>query len=129
MSHVHALKTFFPCPADDWIVIAKQLCVCATKELNSERLQKGLDTPQCMQIVKVNLMKTETSWATRVGFAGRKQAIDPDISPVPPSAAADNFLMHLRDKPAWPDETARDHSNHSKGREQKCLDSATGFRR
>ena len=62
-----------------------------------------------MQIVKVNLLKTETSWATRVSIAGRKQAIDLDISAVPPSEAADNFLMHLRDSPAGPDETAREH--------------------
>ena len=61
-----------------------------------------------MQIVKVNLLKTETSSATQVAIAGRKQAIDLDISAVPPSEAADNFLMHLRDSPAWPDESARD---------------------
>ena len=60
-------------------------------------------------MVKVNLLKTETSWATRVAIAGRKQAIDLDISAVPPSEAANNFLMHLRDSPAGPDETAREH--------------------
>ena len=59
--------------------------------------------------MKVNLLKTETSWATRVAIAGRTQAIDLDISAVPPSEAADNFLMHLRDSPAGPDETAREH--------------------
>ena len=52
-----------------------------------------------MQIVQVNLLKTETSWSTRVAIAGRKQAIDRDISAVPPSEAADNFLMHLLDSP------------------------------
>ena len=57
----------------------------------------------------VNLLKTETSWSTRVAIAGRKQAIDLDISAVPPSEAADNFLMHLRDSPARPAESARDH--------------------
>ena len=62
-----------------------------------------------MQIVKVNLLKTETSWSTRAAIAGRKQAIDLDISAVPPWEAADNFLMHLRDSPAGPEESARDH--------------------
>ena len=51
----------------------------------------------------------KTSWATRVSITGRKQAIDLDISAVPPSEAADNFLMHLGDSPAGPDETAREH--------------------
>ena len=60
-------------------------------------------------MVKVNLLKTETSWATRVATAGRRQAIDLDISAVQPSEAADNFLMHLQDSPAGPDETAREH--------------------
>ena len=32
--------------------------------------------------MKVNLLKTETSWATRVAIAGRKQAINLDISAV-----------------------------------------------
>ena len=95
MSHVYALKTLFPSPADDWIVIAKQHCVGAPKELQNERLEKGLDPPQWMQIVKVNLLENETSRATRVSIAGRKQAIDLDISAVPPSEAADNFLRHL----------------------------------
>ena len=107
--HVHPLKPMFSSPADDWIVIAKQHCVCALKALRDQRLEKGLDPPQWMQVVKVNLLKTETSWATRVAIAGRKQAIDLDISAVPPSEAADNFLMHLRDSPAGPDETAREH--------------------
>ena len=62
-----------------------------------------------MQIVKVNLLKTETSWAALVGIARRKQAIDLDISAVPPSEAADNFHMHLRDSPAAPEESAREH--------------------
>ena len=44
--------------------------------------------------MKVNLLKTETSWATRASIAGWKQAVDLDISAVPPSEAADNFLMH-----------------------------------
>ena len=73
MFHVHALKTLFSSSPDDWIVIAKQHCVCALKELRNERLEKGLDPldpPQWMQIVKVNLLKTETSWATRVAIAG-----------------------------------------------------------
>ena len=106
---MHALNTLFPSQADDWISIAKQHCVYALKELRNERLEKGLNPPQWMQIVKVNLLKTETSWATRVGLAGRKQAIDLDISAVPPSEAADNFLMHSQDSPAVPDESARDH--------------------
>ena len=83
--------------------------MCALKELRNEHLEKGLDPPQWMQIVNVNLLKTETSWAIRVSIAGRKQAIDLDISAVPPSEAADNFLLHLRDLPAGPDETAREH--------------------
>ena len=99
----------FSSPADDWIVIAKQHCVCALKALRDQGLEKGLDPPQWMQVVKVNLLKTETSWATRVAIAGRKQAIDLDISAVPPSEAADNFLMHLRVTPAGLDETAREH--------------------
>ena len=103
------LKPMFSSPADDWIVIAKQHCVCALKELGDQHLEHGLDPPQCMQVVKVNLLKTETSWATRVSIAGRKQAIDLDISAVPPSEAADNFLMHLRDSPAGPEENAREH--------------------
>ena len=108
MFHVHAVKTLFSSPADDSIVIAKQHCVYALKELRNERFEKGLDPPQWMQIVKVNLLKTETSWGTRVEIIGRKQAMDLDISAVPPSEAADNFLMHLRDSPAGPDQSARD---------------------
>ena len=61
-----------------------------------------------MQIVVGNLQKTETNWATPGSIAGRKQAIEPDISAVPPLEAADTFLMHLRDSPAGPDETARE---------------------
>ena len=99
----------FSSPAYDWIVIAKQHCGCALKALRDKSLEKGLDPPQWMQVVKVNLLKTETSWATRVAIAGRKQTIDLDISAVPPSEAAGNFLMHLRDSPAGPDETAREH--------------------
>ena len=120
----------FTSPADDWIVIAKQHWVCALKALRDQRLEKSLDPLQWMQVVTVNLLKTETRWATRVAIAGRKQAIDLDISAVPPSEAADNFLMHLRDLPAWPDETAREHIHRTipKGREQKCLGSATIFR-
>ena len=64
MFHVHTLETLFSSPADDWIVIAKQHCVCAMKELRDERFEKGLDPPQWMQVVKVNLLKTETKWAT-----------------------------------------------------------------
>ena len=41
-------------------------------------------------------------------MVARKQAIDLDISAVPPSEAADNFLMHLRDSPAGPGETTRE---------------------
>ena len=106
---MHPLKTLFSSPADNWKVIAKQHCVCALKELRDQRFEQGLDPPQWMQVVKVNLLKAETSWATRVSIAGRKQATDLDISAVPPSEAADNFLMHLRDSPAGPDETAREH--------------------
>ena len=95
MYHVHALKTLFPSPADDCIVIAKHHCLCALKELRKERLEKGLDPLQWMQIVKVQLLNTETSWATRLEIAGRKQAIHLDIYAVPPLEAADNFLMHL----------------------------------
>ena len=108
MFYVHALKMLFPSPADDWDVIAKQHCVCVLKEFQNERVEKGLDPQQWMQIVKVNLLKTETSWATPVGIAGRKQAIDLDISAVPPSEVADNFLMHLLDSPAGPDVSARE---------------------
>ena len=62
-----------------------------------------------MQIVQVNLLKTETSCATRVSITGRKRAMYLDISAVPPLEAADNFLMHLRDSPAGPDDAAREH--------------------
>ena len=106
---MYALKTLFLSPADNWIVIAKQHCVSALKELQNERLEEGLHPPQWMPIVSVNLLKTETSWATRVSIAGWEQAIDLDISAVPPSEVADNFLMHLRDSPAGPDETAIEH--------------------
>ena len=58
--------------------------------------------------MKVNLLKTETSSATGVAIVGRKHAIDLDISAVSPSEAAENLLMHLRDSPAGPDETARE---------------------
>ena len=109
MFHVHGLTNLFLSSADDWIVIAKQHCVCALVELRSERLGKGLDAPQWMQIVKVHLLKTETNWSTRVAIAGGKQAIDLDISAVPLSEAADNGFMHLRDLPAGSDESARDH--------------------
>ena len=102
-------KPFFSSPTDDWIVIAKQHCICALKEVRNARLEKGLDPPQWMQVVKVNLLKTETSWATRLSIAGGKQAINLDISAVPPLEAADNFFMHLQDSPAGPDETAREH--------------------
>ena len=108
MFRVHALKTLSWSSADDWIVIAKQHCICALQELRNERLEKGLDPPQWMQIVKVNLLRTETTCATRVAIAGCKQAIDLDFPVVPPSEAADNFLMHLRDSPAGPVESARD---------------------
>ena len=50
-----------PLPSDDSIVIAKQHCVCALKELRNEHLEKDLDQPQWMQIAKVNLPKTQTS--------------------------------------------------------------------
>ena len=106
--HVHPLK-MFSSPADDWTVIAKQHCVCALKALRDQLLEKGLNPPEWMQVVKVNLLKTEASWATPVAIAGQKQAIDRDISALPPSEAAANFLMHLQDSPAWPDETAREH--------------------
>ena len=61
MFDVYALETLFSSPTDDWIVIAKQQCVWALKELGNECLEKGLDPPQWVQIVKVNLLKTETS--------------------------------------------------------------------
>ena len=109
MFHVHTRQTVFSSPADYWIVIAKQHGVCALKELRNERLEKGIDPPQWMQVVRVNLLKTETSSATQVSIAGPKQAIDLNISSLPPSEAADNFLMLLRDWPAGPDETAREH--------------------
>ena len=109
MFHVHTLKNLFFSPPDDRIVIAKQHCVCALKELRKEKIERGLDPSQWMQVVKVNLLKTETSWATQVSIAGWKQAIGLNISAVPPSEAADNFLVHLRDSPAGPDETAREH--------------------
>ena len=80
------------------MVIAKQQCFCALKEFQNKRFEKGLDPPQWMQIVNVNLLKTETSWATRVSIAGRRQAIDLVICAV-----------HLGDLPAEPDETAREH--------------------
>ena len=67
-----AKKIVFSSPADDWIIIAKQHYVCALKELQKECLEKGLDPVQWMQVVKVNLLKTETSWATRVSIARRK---------------------------------------------------------
>ena len=113
MFPVHALTTLFPSPANDSIVIAKQHCVCVLKKLQNERLKKGLDPLQWMQIVEVNLLKTETSRAIQVAIAGRKQAIGLDISAVPPAEAADNFLMHLRDSPAGPDESARDHTHRT----------------
>ena len=109
MFHVYVLKSLFSSLADDWIVTAKQHCVSALKELRNECPERGLDTPQWMQIVKVNLLKTETSWATQVSIAGRKQAVDLDISTVPPSEAANKFLMYLRDLRAGPDVTAREH--------------------
>ena len=102
-------RTFFPSSADDWSVIATQHSVCALVELRSDPPEKGLVPPQWMQVVKVNLLKTETSWSIWVGIADWKQGTDLDISAVPPSEAADNFLMHLRDSPAWPEESARDH--------------------
>ena len=110
MFHVQSLKTLFSSPANDWIVIAKQHGVCALKEPRNEHLAKGLDPPQWMQAVKVNLLKTETCPATRVSIAGRKLAIDLNISAVPPSEAAENFLMHLRDSLTGPDESAKEHS-------------------
>ena len=106
--HLQGLTNLFLSSADDWSVIAKQHCVCAIVELQSEGLEKGLDAPQWFQIVKVNLLKTETSWSTRVAIAGRKQAIDLDIFAVRPSKVAGNFLMHLRVSPAGPEASARD---------------------
>ena len=49
-----------------------------------------------MKVVKVSLLKKESYRATRVAMVSQKQATDLDISALPPSAAADNFLMHLR---------------------------------
>ena len=109
MFHLHGLTNLFLSSADNWIVIARHHCVCVLVELRSKRLEKGLDQPHWMPIVKVNLVKTETSWSTQVAIAGWKKAIYLDISAVPPSEAPDNFLMHFRDSPAGPDEFARDH--------------------
>ena len=109
MFHVHPLKTLFPSPAHDWIVIAKPHCICALKELRDQRLEQRRNPLQWLQVVKVNLLKPKTSWATRVSIASPNQAIDLDISALPPSEAADNFLMHLRDLRAGPEETAREH--------------------
>ena len=106
---VHALKTLFSSPVDDGIVIEEQYCVCALQELRKERLVKGLDPSQWMQIVKVTVLKMETSWATWIGIADRKEPIHVDISDMPLSQAADNFLVHLTDWPAGPDESAREH--------------------
>ena len=72
MFHVHGGTNLFLSSADDWILIAKQHCVCAFVELRSKRLEKTLDPAQWMQVVKVNLLKTETSWSTRVAIAGSK---------------------------------------------------------
>lgn len=66
-----------------------------------------------MRKIRVNLLDTETSWATRVAIAGRKQAVDLDISAVPPSEAADNFLLHLRNAPREPGESDRDWINRT----------------
>ena len=99
---MHGFTNIFLSSAADWIVIVKQHCVFALAEVQNEQ-------PQWMQIVNVNLLKKEMSWSPRVAIAGWKQAIDLDISAVPPSEAADNFLMHLRDTPAGPEESARDH--------------------
>ena len=83
------------------------MCCCLVPDM--EVLAQALTGIKIHQeIIEVNLLKTETSGATRVSIASRKQAIDLDISAVPPSEAADNFLMHLRDSPARPDETARE---------------------
>ena len=73
---MHALKTLFPSPADDWIVIRKRHCVCALKELRNERFENGLDPLQWMQTVTVNVLKSGTSWATWVAIPGCKQAIN-----------------------------------------------------
>ena len=106
MFHVHGLTNLFLSSANEWI--AKQYFVCALVELRDEGLQEGLDTRQCMQTVKVNLLNTQTSWSTQVAIAGRKRAIDLDISALPPSEVAENFLMHLQDSPAAPDKSATD---------------------
>ena len=73
--------------------------------VRNERLEKGLDSPVWMQRVRVNLLNTEMSWSTRVAIADRKQAVDLDISSVPPSEAADNFLMHICEMPRHPNES------------------------
>ena len=78
-------------------------------ELQGKSLKQGLDPPQWMKVGKVKLLKTETTCYTRVAIARRKQAIDLGISALPLSEAADNFLVHLRDSPAGPAESARDH--------------------
>ena len=61
MFQVQGVTNLFVSSADGSIVIVKQDCVCALVELRSERLEKGLNPPQWMQIVNVNLLKTETS--------------------------------------------------------------------
>ena len=66
MFHVHALTALLLLLVDDSIVIAKQHCISALVELRNERLEKGFHPPQWMQVVKVNLLKTETSW----GYSG-----------------------------------------------------------
>ena len=107
--HLHDPKNLFLWSAHDWIVIAKQHCVCAIVEPWGEHLEQGLNLPQWMKVVKVSPLKTETSSSTRMAIAGPKQAIDLNISAVPPSEAPDSFLMHLRDSPAGPTELLRNH--------------------
>ena len=71
--------------------MAKQHCVCALKALRDQRLEKGLDPPPWMQVVKVNLLKTETSWATRVAIAGSR----PSICTYPPCHRREQLATSL----------------------------------
>ena len=51
-------------------------------------MEKGFDTLVWMTRVRVNLLTAETSCSTCVAIAGRKQAMDLDITAVTPSEAA-----------------------------------------
>ena len=82
-------------------------------ELLGDRLERGLDPLQRMKVSKVNLLKTETSCSARVAIKDQKEAMDLDISAVPPWEAPDNSLLHLQDSPAWPKGYVRDHTHRT----------------